>query len=134
MKKYLFLIFLFIIYLILNFSNKTKKVISYDSNDKSSVSNITINFKNGINSNTLEKLFKKYNNEYYIKEIKGEKNMFDVSCNNIKICIKEIASENLDYNINYFISGFKVKSIKLLSYKDDFISFADINNLDYSIN
>ena len=133
MKKYLFLIFLFLIYLILSFSNKTQEVISYNDENNSSVSNIIVSFKDGINSNKLIDLFKDYKDEYYVKEIIGEKNNYYVSCISIEKCISQISEENKYGDISYFISGFKVKNIKLLTYKDRFILFANKKSIYYEI-
>ncbi len=55
MKKYLFLFGLFILYLFLNFNNKTEPVLSENNRYDNGVSMVTIKFETGINCNDLEK-------------------------------------------------------------------------------
>lgn len=135
MKKYLFLIILFVIYVLLISFNKTEPVLSYDSIDEVGVSEYYIEFKNGINSNNLDTIFNKYNKEYYITYIKIKNdNEYKTSCNYINNCIKDIyKQESNEFNTKY-INGISITNLHLLAYKDEMSKFLDKNNIDYIIN
>ena len=132
MKKYLFLLFLFLIYLGLTLQNKSGYVLSYNDKNDLSVMDVSISFKNNINSNKLVKILNKYNNEYYIYEINGK---YKLSCNKIDRCIKDIYDEETSYFMEkYVASGFLINKVKLLGYKDEIIPFLNKNNFNYEIN
>ena len=130
MKKYLFLLFLFIIYLLICSVNDDKVVNVASYNKKYSTNTYILNFNNGINSKVFEDIIKNYEKEIYIYKINDTKG----SCNNFNDCIKDIYTMN-DYNfeINYIASGFKIDKIELISdYSIE--KFLDDNNINYIIN
>lgn len=134
MKKYLFLIFLFIIYLVLLTNKETKEVISYDDIENKSASYVKIDFIDGINSNDLKELFNEYDNDYYVYIINTGSEMINLSCDKIDVCIEDVfkIEDNL-FNENYIATGFKVESIELIAYKDQIIPFLKKNNLSYRL-
>ena len=72
MKKYLFLLFLIGVYVLILFNNKdnkTSNVVSYLDKNRDGALSVKINFKDGINSNNLKKLFYTYDKDYYIYNI-----------------------------------------------------------------
>ena len=72
MKKYLFLLFLIGVYVLILFNNKdnkTSNVVSYLDKNRDGAIFVKINFKDGINSNNLKKLFYTYDKDYYIYNI-----------------------------------------------------------------
>src|SRR5574344_1850518 len=118
-KKYLFLLFLFIIYLILYFNNKTEQVMSYNESTYG-VSTYVVSFNNGINSNNLVSLLKSYDDDYIIHGI----NETDLQCNDILNCIEDIyLQNNNDFYINNITTGFNVYNINITSYSDTFEKF-----------
>lgn len=129
MKKYLFLLFLFVIYLIIIIKPKTSNVFLSNEMNKNGVSSYTINFDLGINSNDLKKIFDLYDNDFLITNI----NDFNVKCSNFNDCIKEIyEQENISFEINYLINGFKINSIEIITY-DDINNFLFENKIVHSI-
>ena len=129
MKKYLFLLFLFVIYLIIIIKPKTSNVFLSNEMNKKSVSSYTINFDLGINSNDLKKIFDSYDNDFLITNI----NDFYVKCSNFDDCIKDIyMQENISFETNYLINGFKINSIEIIAY-DDINSFLVKNEIIHSI-
>lgn len=135
MKKYLFLLCLFIVYLILIGRNSTTEVISYDDKHNDGVIDVSIKFENGINSNKLNGLFKKYKQEYYVHGINTKKNKFNVSCYKIDECLKDIYNQedNL-FDANYVTHGFSINELNVMAYSDEMILFLNENNLEYKIN
>lgn len=135
MKKYLFLLLLFIIYLILLQLSDEDEVISYDELNTGSAVNVLVSFENGINSNNLSTLFNNYNKEYYVYALKVNDDKINLSCDLIDDCINEVYDEenNLFY-LKYLTSGFKVDEIEFIAYKDEVLPFLNKNNLAYKIN
>ena len=135
MKKYLFLLFLFIIYIVLTISNKSMPALSYNDINNKGMIEYEISFKDGINSNKVIDLFNNYKDEYYINLIKLKNNTsYKLSCDNIKICINYIyKNESYDFNIKYLTSGFNISSVNLISYNLDVKSIFDDKNIEYTI-
>lgn len=134
MKKYLFLVGLFVVYLILSFNNKSVPVLSYQNKYDDGVSTVNIIFNEGINSKSISDLFDGYKNEYYVEQIKLNSEDVSVSCTNINDCLNKIYDEHSErFNVLYMPNGFSVKEISLLAYTDEIISFLDKNNLVYTI-
>ena len=135
MKKYLFLLFLFIIYLLLTIivNSRTKPVISYNKENESVIS-ILLKFEDGINSKKLSDLFNSYNNEYYIYNIKLKNENIDLSCNHVDSCLEEIFSQEDNYfGMLNITNGFKINEVEFLAYKDEIFYFLDKNKLVYEI-
>lgn len=134
MKKYLFLIGLFIVYLVLIFNNKSVPALSYQNKHDDGVSTVNIIFDNGINSKKMSNLFSKYKKEYYVEQITLNSEQVSVSCTNINDCLNKIYDEQSElFNIFYISNGFSVKEISLLAYTEEIIPFLDKNNLVYTI-
>ena len=134
MKKYLFLVGLFVVYLILSFNNKSVPVLSYQNKYDDGVSTVNIIFNEGINSKSISDLFDGYKSEYYVEQIKLNSEDVSVSCTNINDCLNKIYDEHSErFNVLYMPNGFSVKEISLLAYTDEIISFLDKNNLVYTI-
>lgn len=135
MKKYLFLLFLFIIYLALQFNNKTEYSFSEVNGSNSNVIETELIFDNGINSKELNNLFNSYDGQFYIKEIYTLDNTYEVSCENYNECINQIFSFNdTSFNSKYITTGFSIKKIILLAYNDEIIPFLSNNGIVYKIN
>lgn len=137
MKKYFFLLLLFIFYLTLYFSqnNNTKQVILYKTFTDDSIVNIELNFDNGINSNDLDAIFNKYNKEYYVKEINLNGECIELSCDNFSLCISDIFRlKDEEFYNKYVTTGFRIKDIKFIAYKDEIFSFLENESLSYLIN
>lgn len=135
MKKYLFLFGLFIVYLFLNFNNKTELVLSENNKYDNGVSEVTIKFNEGINCHNLEKKFRAYESDYYVKQMVIKDKTINISCNDFKKCIDEVyEEENNTFLINYISNGFSVKEVTFLAYTDEIIPFLDDNNFDYTLN
>ena len=135
MKKYLFLLFLFLIYLFLTFQNKESYVLSYNDKNDSSVIDISMLFDNKISSNKLKEVLNKFNGEYFIYEINSYNNRYKLSCEKIDKCINDIYNqEDFYFKEKYITSGFIIKEVKLLGYKNDIIPFLNENNFNYKIN
>ncbi|MEG2311638.1 MAG: hypothetical protein RSB72_02955 [Bacilli bacterium] len=135
MKKYFFLLFLFIIYLII-INTKTKEV-NIETNDvlNKNVIEVTINFINGINSKKLGDTFENYNREVKFKKIETNNDVYDLSCNKISSCQKEILDTFEDEkNFLYLTNGLLIKKVNLVSYKEDLVKFLEYNKFDYKIN
>ncbi len=135
MKKYLFLLALFIIYLILIFRNDSVPTLSYQNRYDDNVSRVTIEFENGINSNNLKTLFYKYTKDYFIYNVKVNNEYISLSCTNIDSCLKGIYDEqSISFNIIYITNGFNVKELELLAYTGEILEFLNENNLTYRLN
>lgn len=135
MKKYLFLLFLFLTYILLILKNNlsTEPVISYD-NESGNVVDVVLKFEDGINSKILSNLFKNYDKEYYVYGINLDNEKIDLSCNKIDICLEEIFSqEDNDFSMLNITSGFKIDTVKFIAYKDEIVPFLDRNELVYEI-
>lgn len=135
MKKYLFLLFLFIIYIFLIISDDSKPVIYYDNANDYGVSTVDLTFEDGISSNNIEKLFNKYKDEYFIMYIKLKNdNEYKLSCNNINKCIKDIYDEENNYfNTTYISNGISITKMTLLAYNDKITDFLNENDIYYKI-
>ena len=134
MKKYLFLFGLFILYLFLNFNNKTEPVLSENNRYDNGVSMVTIKFETGINCNGLEKIFNTYKNDYYVNQMVIKDKTINISCNDFKKCIDEVyEGENNTFLINYISNGFSVKEVTFLAYTDEIIPFLNTNNFNYTL-
>lgn len=132
MKKCLFLLFLLVIYFILTLSPKTKDVLSYEDLKNDGVVMIEIKYENGVNSKELKTLFDDYDGEYYVSklDINGEEIM--VSCSNFKKCIDDIyAFNNLEFETNYIVAGFRITSIYFIAYRDEIEKYLSYNNVVY---
>lgn len=126
MKKYLFLFALFLVYIYLFFSKQTKPVIFYNKENNSTVINYDLIFKNGINMYKFENILNNYNSELYITKI----NNYDVSCNNINTCVKQIfMQEDAVFEEKYIASGFNIYNISLITKKEEFNMFLSNNKL-----
>ena len=116
MKKYLFLLSLFIVYLFLVNKNDVSPAISYENKYDGNVSDISIYFSNGINSNSIKKVFDGYNSDYYVYKIKLKDKDVAVSCSNIDSCLKEVyESEDKSFEILFLVTGFNVQEISMLA-------------------
>ncbi len=117
MKKYLFLLFLYLFYLFIILNKKDTKMVSLSIDDDSCVKQVTLKYENGINSKNLLDVFSEYDN-YLITNIQLDNNIYDVRCEKISDCIKDIYQEesNLFY-LKYGASGFKVDSITYYKYE-----------------
>lgn len=135
MKKYFFLIFLFIICLILNLNdNSTEKVISYEEKSKEYIISINLDFNEGINSNKLNELFNKYDKEYYIRKISLNDEVLEISCKELSECIKETFNlKDNDFYNKYIVNGFKINNLNLIAYKDEIIPFLNNEKISYTI-
>ena len=130
MKKYLFLMFLFIVYLWVSNVSVTKPVISYEEPLKSSVRNVLIKFNNGINSKNLSNLFISYDDDYYVEKIN---NTF-VSCDEINSCLKIIYDEkNEEFSNVYLANGFRVNEVNILTYLESIKTFLEANDINYEL-
>lgn len=128
MKKYLFLFALFLVYIYLFFSRQTKPVISYNNENEYTVINYDLRFKNGINMYKFENILSNYKSELYIVKI----NNYNVSCNNINTCIKQIfMQEDTLFEEKYLASGFNIYNISLITDKEYFNVFLS-NNINYN--
>lgn len=136
MKKYLFLLFLFIVYLLLIIRNNTlsKPVVYYDKKYKNGVCDLTLEFNNGINSKDIDKLFSNYNNEYYIYSIGLKDKEIKLSCDNISNCLKSIFDQEDNVfgmlNIN---NGFRINKINFITDKEKIIKYLNANEIVYEI-
>ena len=128
-KKYFFLLLLFIIYIVLITKEETKDV-SVNISDKNNISDYKIMFVNGINSNKLQEIFYLYKKDYLIFKI----NKYDVSCDDINICINQIYKEQtLDFEIERIVNGFKINVIELVVSKEDIQDIFNKKDLTYKI-
>lgn len=135
MKKYLFLLFLFFVFLVLKLQNREIYALSYNDISNSYVVDLNLNFKSGINSNKLIELLNDYEDEYYIYMINYNTNISNITCSIVKECINDIYNiEDNKFIDNYLTNGFVIKNIKLLSYKDKILPFLEENNISYEIN
>lgn len=119
MKKYLFLLFLLLIYFILLLFPKTNKVLSYDD-EQTGIINVILNYDSGINSKDLKLFFDGYNKEYYVFKIDINNNETSVSCSDFEKCISDVykMSDN-DFETNYMATGFRINKVYFIAYKDE---------------
>ena len=131
MKKYLFLLFMLVVYILLLIRNNTKNVANFNnlSNNNSTI-NIDIYFENGINSKKLVDEFKNYNYEYLIKNINIGNNSINLNCKLIEKCINNIYDMNDDdfYN-KYIANGFRIEKLTIITDKNHIINY--LKNKDY---
>lgn len=114
MKKYLFLILLFILYIFLKSNIKVKPVINYNVNDGER----KIIFENGININELKNKLLNYEGKYLITKI----NDIEVKCSYINECINQIyEQEDKYFEEKNIVNGFKVDNIVI--YTEDYFDF-----------
>lgn len=133
MKKYLFLLFLFCIYILLIIFPKADEVVSYNNVSTGSVVNLSLEFENGINSMNLNNLLNSYDEKYLIKKINIEDTNVNVLCDEFNKCVNQIYEQmNSDFEQKYLISGFKISSIDMISDKDYITNFFDNKNITYS--
>lgn len=128
MKKYIFLIFLFIIYVYL-ITNKTENV-SFSLDQKKDVSYFKLDFKNGISSRKIQNIFKEYKLDYLLYKI----NDYDLYCDDINICIKNVYSLEIDeFKLGNMYEGFRIDYIELIVSKQNLTKYLDKNNIKYKI-
>lgn len=114
MKKYLFLILLFTIYICLTFKDNTHPVLNYEENSNER----KIVFENGINTNDLKLKLLKYDGKYLITKI----NDIEVKCSYIDKCINQIyEQEDRYFEEKNIANGFKVDNIVI--YTEDYFDF-----------
>lgn len=132
MKKYLFILFLFLIYIILKLS-PIKKQMSYELNNyNNSYVYALIYFNNGINSYDLKQKLSSYDFEYYINKIKVNDNMQEVSCSKLIKCLNQLYSINtLEFEEKYLINGFKITEIYIISDKQKLEKNFKNNDIKY---
>lgn len=119
MKKYLFLLFLFFLYLTVVSLPKTASVLSYDDK-QSGVVNVMISFDGGINSNDLKLFFDNYNKEYKVYNINVKDGDILVSCSDFDNCLKMVYElNNEDFETSYLVNGFMVNDVSFLAYKEE---------------
>lgn len=135
MKKYLFLLFLFIVYIFLIISDRSKPAIYYDDVNSYGVSTVDLTFEEGISSNNIDKLFSKYKDEYFITYMKLKNDdEYKLSCNNISKCIKDIYDEEDYYfNVTYISNGIIITKLTLIAYTDNITTFLNKNNIHYKL-
>lgn len=133
MKKYLFLLFLLLVYFILILKPKTTNVLSYEDIKKDGVVTVMLDYKNGINSNSLITLLDDYNGDYYVSKLEINDADGYVSCSNIKKCIDDVFEINdTEFSTNYMASGFKINKAYLIVYKDEIENSALLNDVIYN--
>lgn len=132
MKKYLFLLFLLLIYFILLLFPKTNNVLSYDDNGEKGVISVVINYDNGINSNDLKTFFDKYNKEYYVLKMEVNSDELLVSCSDFSSCISDVYKINdNDFEINYISTGFRINKVYFIAYKEEIEPYLNSKNVIY---
>lgn len=134
MKKYLFLLVLFIIYIgLLLFDDKSNDVVVLEDLQKGAYK-VSIEFDNGINSNDLKALFDDYDKNYFVYLFLLNNKRLDLSCDSIEQCIKNVYDVNdNDFYLKYVTNGFKIDEVELIAYKDEILSFLNKNNLTYKL-
>lgn len=133
MKKYLFLLFLFFIYVFLSIYPKTSEVVQYNTYEHSILAS-QIEFPSGMNSNSLNNILKKYKKEYVVSNIDIGKTGINVLCEDFNNCINQIY-EQCDslFELNTLVSGFKINKINIITYNDYLVNFLDEQNINYKI-
>ena len=130
MKKYLFLLLLFLIYIMCIINPKANKVSKEVKTDNYGAVSVFIKYDKGINSFELKKIFDNYSDSYYITDFNINDNDILVSCSDFDSCIKDIYSiYDSDFETKYIASGFRINSISFLAYKEnieDYLSKYDI--------
>lgn len=120
MRKYLFLLALFFIYIILILKKQDTALVNYSSDNINSVKMVTLKFENGVNYKDLINYFNLNKNYYFVENIQVDNNMYEVSCNKIERCIKSIyEQENEEFNNKYIASGFLISSVTYLTYDSE---------------
>ena len=120
MRKYLFLLALFFIYVILILKKQDTTLVNYSSDNINSVKTVTLKFENGVNYKDLINYFNINNNYYFVENIQVDNNMYEVKCNKIERCIKSIyEQENEEFNNKYIASGFLISSVTYLTYDSE---------------
>lgn len=134
MRKYLFLLFLFLIYIICIFTQNTSKV-SNEILDDYGVVSVFIKYNNGVNCFELKKVFDNYNDSYYITNFNINKNdNILVSCSDFNKCINDIyTTYDSSFETKYIASGFKINSVSFLAYKDNIEKYLSKYNVAYKI-
>ena len=131
MKKYLFLLFLLLVYFILLSFPKTNNVLSY-ADERTGVISVVLNYDNGINSKDLKLFFDKYDKEYYVFKMDVNNNETLVSCSDFNDCISDVyeISDN-DVETNYMATGFKINKVYFIAYKEDIEPYLIEKNIVY---
>lgn len=133
-KKYLFLFVLFLVYVILKTKLQVMPVLSYKDKFDQDVLEVTLNFTNGINSESLKNIFSNYNDEVFFHSIKTMNSSLEISSSNIDDVINMVYEQEDElFYISHITSGFKIEEITLLAYKDEIIPFLDENDLIYTL-
>lgn len=132
MKKYLFLLFLFFIYLIL--ISKPKTISTFKEDDNYSINEFYIYFNNGLNSKKMGSLLDGYSDDYLIKEIFIKNKKTSISCSDFKKCEENIYNilDN-DFEITNIARGFKVDKLLIIANKEKIKNFLTLRNIDYKI-
>ena len=135
MKKYLFLLFLFMLYLMLFFSNNdVEPALLYDNRNDENVSGVIAKFDDGINSNELTNILNKYDKEYFIYKVNVSGENIDVSCTMINDCISQIYEQNSNlFNTLYVTNGFSIKRVYFLAYTSEVMPFLNENNITFDL-
>ncbi len=135
MKKYLFLIGLFILYLILIINHdSTKEMVLYKNDYNQSVIDVTAKFNTGINSKKLINLFDDIKSNYYVYKISYDDKSIKTSCNKIEDCIYDIYDEESNlFDTIYLVNGFSIKDVSFLSDTNNIITFLDDNDIKYDL-
>ena len=130
MKKYLFLLLLFLIYIMCIINSNADKVSKEVKTDNYGAVSVFIKYDKGINSFELKKIFDNYSDSYYITDFNINDNDILVSCSDFDSCINDIYSiYDSDFETKYIASGFRINSISFLAYKEnieDYLSKYDI--------
>ncbi len=135
MKKYLFLLLLFIVYLVLLLQKDDSKMVSYENLNNTNAVKVLIKFENGINSSNLLTLFSDYDNDYYVYSLDIYNEEIGLSCNLIQDCINDVFNQKDElFYLNYITNGFKVDKMSFIAYKDEVINFLEKNDLAYEFN
>lgn len=134
MRKYLFLLFLFLIYIICILTPHTNKVSNEVIDDYGLVS-VFIEYDKGVNSFELQKVFDNYNDSYYITNFNINSNDdVLVSCSDFDKCVNDIYTiYDYDFETKYIASGFKINSVSFLAYKDNIEKYLSKYNVAYKI-
>lgn len=132
-RKYLFLLFLFLVYIICILTPHNNKVSNDVIDDYGAVVSVFIEYDKGVNSFELQKLFDNYNDSYYI--INFNINSNDdvlVSCDNFDMCVNDIYTVyDSDFETKYIASGFKINSVSFLAYKENIEKYLSKYNIAY---
>ena len=134
MKKYFFLFFLIIIYIFINSSRSEHAFLNTDNN-YNIIDKMHISFNNGINSKKLISILNEYDYEYFIDKINIYNKDYDIKCNSIESCIKDLYNLFDDsFYDKYIMNGFKINNIDIIVKKDKFIEMLNNKNIAFTYN